>query len=184
MSTSYIFLADGFEEVEALTPVDMMRRAGLDIQTVSIGEDRYVTGAHGVTIEADLNIDDEDMSQADCLIAPGGMPGAKNLHDSAKVCKLFKDQAARGGKIAAICAAPAVLLAQLGILNGRSATCYPGFEKALTEGGAEYEADSRVVIDGDIITANGPSSALPFALAIVDMLAPGKAEEVEKQILL
>ena len=159
--TTYLFLAEGFEEIEALTPVDLLRRAGIDIMTVAVGESRHVTGAHGVTIEADLLLDDEDMSDAEMLIAPGGMPGAKNLADSPKVCALFKAQAERGAYVAAICAAPAVLLAPLGILDGRKATCYPG----------------------NIITSNGPSSAIPFALALIEALRPGSAAGVAAGIL-
>ncbi len=184
MSTTYIFLADGFEEIEALTPVDLLRRAGVDVMTVAVGEFREVTGAHGITVEADLLLDDEDMADADLLVAPGGMPGAKNLADSRKVCELFRHQAERGALVAAICAAPAVLLAPLGITAGKRATCYPGFEEALTAGGATHVGDERVVRDSNVITANGPSSAIPFALALVDALVPGKAAEVAAQILL
>lgn len=182
MST-YLFLAEGFEEVEALTPVDLLRRAGVDVMTVAVGEFRQVTGAHGITVEADLLLDDEDMTDAEMLIAPGGMPGAKNLADSHKVCELFKAQAARGGYVAAICAAPAVLLAPLGILDGKKATCYPGFEEPLAQHGATHVAGERVVRDGNVITSNGPSSAMPFALALVDALCPGSAKEVADGIL-
>lgn len=182
MSTTYLFLAPGFEEIEALTPVDLLRRAGVDVQTVAVGETRYVTGAHGVTVEADLLLADEDMTEADMLIAPGGMPGAQNLYDSQRVRQLFERQAARGAYVAAICAAPAVLLAAIGVLKGKNATCYPGFEKMLEEGGATHR-EGRVVADGNIITANGPASAMAFALALVDALLPGKADEVGRGLL-
>lgn len=184
MSTTYVFLAPGFEEIEAIAPVDLMRRAGIDVMTVAVGESRHVTGAHGVTIEADLLLDDEDMSDADLLVAPGGMPGAKNLADSAKVCRLFKAQVERGALVGAICAAPAVLLARIGVLDGKKATCYPGFDDDLTALGATYVADERVVRDGNIITSNGPSSALLFGLALVEALRPRHSAEVAAGILL
>lgn len=182
MSTTYLFLAPGFEEIEAITPVDLLRRAGIDVMTVAVGESRHVTGAHGITVEADLLLDDEDMTDAEMLIAPGGMPGAANLAASSKVCALFKAQAGRGAFVAAICAAPAVLLAPLGILEGKSATCYPGFEDDLIANGANH-VDTRVVRAGNVITANGPSSAIPFALALVDALRPRKDAEVAAGLL-
>lgn len=184
MGKIYIFLADGFEDIEALTPVDFIRRAGLDIATVSINPAREVTSAHGVTVLADCLLSEADTSDALMLIAPGGMPGAQNLFNSDGVCKAFKAQAAKGGYIAAICAAPAVLLAGLGILNGKKATCYPGFEPKLKDGGATHVAE-RVVTDGNIITANGPSSAIPFALEIISNIAgPAAAQTVASGILL
>lgn len=183
MSTTYLFLAPGFEEIEALTPVDLLRRAGIDIMTVAVGETRSVTGSHGITVEADLLLSDEDMSAAEMLIAPGGMPGAKNLFDNPAVCSLFKAQAARGGLVAAICAAPAVLLAPLGVVSGRRATCYPGFEDDLCAGGAGF-VEERVVRDGNVITANGPSSAIPFAIALIEALRPRHSAEVAAGILL
>ncbi|MCM1521557.1 MAG: DJ-1/PfpI family protein [Muribaculaceae bacterium] len=184
MSTTYVFLAPGFEEIEAIAPVDLMRRAGIDVMTVAVGESRHVTGAHGITVEADLLLGDEDMSDADLLVAPGGMPGAKNLADSDKLCALFKAQAARGALVAAICAAPAVLLSHIGVLKGKNATCYPGFDDDLRAGGATYVSDERVVRDDNIITANGPSSAIPFGLALVEALRPRHSREVAAGILL
>ncbi|MCM1163685.1 MAG: DJ-1/PfpI family protein [Muribaculaceae bacterium] len=184
MSTTYVFLAPGFEEIEAIAPVDLMRRAGIDVMTVAVGESRHVTGAHGITVEADLLIDDEDMGNADLLVAPGGMPGAKNLAASPEVCQLFKTQAEQGRLVAAICAAPAVLLAHIGILKGLKATCYPGFDDDLRAGGATYVTDERVVRDGNIITSNGPSSALQFGLALVEALRPLHSREVAAGILM
>ncbi|MDE6491491.1 MAG: DJ-1/PfpI family protein, partial [Muribaculaceae bacterium] len=138
------------------------------VKTVSVIEgDRKVTGANGITVEADLDITDLHTGvQAEWLIAPGGMPGSTNLAQSLKLSEMLSAHHAAGGKIAAICAAPAVVLAPLGILDGRKATCYPGFEDACM--GADMQ-DARVVVDGNVITANGPSSAFPFALAIVRM---------------
>lgn len=168
MNTSYLFLAFGFEEIEALATVDLMRRAGMVVKTVSVIEgQRKVTGANGITVEADMDITDLPADvKAEWLIVPGGMPGSTNLAQSLKLCEMLTAHNAGGGKIAAICAAPAVVLAPLGILQGRKATCYPGFEDACM--GAAMQ-QSRVVVDGNVVTANGPSSAFPFALAIVRM---------------
>lgn len=181
--TTYLFLAEGFEEIEALTPVDLLRRAGIDIMTVAVGESRHVTGAHGVTIEADLLLDDEDMSDAEMLIAPGGMPGAKNLADSPKVCALFKAQAERGAYVAAICAAPAVLLAPSASLTAARPPAIPVSRLLSQPMAPPMSRGERVVRDGNIITSNGPSSAIPFALALIEALRPGSAAGVAAGIL-
>lgn len=166
MNRSYIFLATGFEEIEAIATADVLRRAGMEVSLVAIHKDRLVTGAHGITVAADMILAGADLSDADWLICPGGMPGAEHLYKDAALAAALKAHAAAGRHIAAICAAPAVVLAQLGLLKGKNATCYPGFEDMLRAGGANHMAE-RVVKDGNIITANGPSSAIPFALAIV-----------------
>lgn len=165
MKRSYIFLATGFEEIEALATADVLRRAGMEVTLVSIHKDRMVTGANGITVAADIVLAGADLADADWLICPGGMPGAENLFRDTTVVEALKAHASRGGRIAAICAAPAVVLAQAGLLRGKNATCYPGFEDMLASGGANHMAE-RVVRDGNIITGNGPSSAIPFALAI------------------
>lgn len=168
MKKSYIFLADGFEEIEAITTIDILRRAGMTITTVSINDTQLVTGAHGVAIAADVPYTEaRGLNDAEWLIVPGGMPGASNLAAFEPLCELLKAHAADGGNVAAICAAPAVVLAPLGILKGKAATCYPGFEKGCEKNGAKLK-DAPVVVDGNIITANGPASATRFALAIVD----------------
>lgn len=172
---SYIFLADGFEEIEALSTIDILRRAGLDVKSVTINEHRTVTGAHNVKVEADMTFKEADFDSTDWMILPGGMPGASNLHNFRALGELLRIHSAKG-RIAAICAAPAVVLAPLGLLDGRHATCYPGFEDALTLGGAEHK-DERVVIDGNIVTANGPSSAFLFALTIVSLTLGHQAAE-------
>ncbi len=166
MNKSYIFIAPGFEEIEAIATLDVIRRAGMPVATVAITPDgsRSVTGAHGLTIEADLLPGEEDMAQAEWLICPGGMPGASNLAASPEVTALLKAQAARGGKIAAICASPALVLNPLGILDGRDATCYPGMEPAETKARMTGE---RVVALDNVITGNGPASTFAFAIAIV-----------------
>lgn len=165
MKRSYIFLATGFEEIEALATADVLRRAGMEVTLVSIYEERMVTGANGITVAADIVFAASDYSDADWLICPGGMPGSENLVKYEPLATLLKKHFADGGRIAAICAAPAVVLSQLGLLGGKTATCYPGFEHMLTDAGAKATGN-RVEHDGNIITGNGPSSAIPFALAI------------------
>lgn len=164
MKHSYLFLADGFEEIEALATVDVLRRSGMVVDTVTINPTGTATGAHGVTVNADRTIDNVELdAETDWLICPGGMPGASNLAADAKVCSMLADHFKRNGRIAAICAAPAVVLAPLGILAGRKATCYPGFESMVND--AEMTGDPVVALD-TLITGNGPGSTLPFALAI------------------
>lgn len=183
MKKNFIFLADGFEEIEALTVVDVLRRASLDIVMVSVNDTPAVTGAHGITVQADALYTDLTFNDADWLILPGGMPGATNLRDHPALEGLLRTHAADGGNIAAICAAPAVVLAPTGILKDRDATCYPGFEKALTDNGAKRR-DSPVVTDGNIITGNGPAAAMRFALSIVrQACGEAKAQEVGSGML-
>lgn len=180
MHRSYLFLAEGFEEIEALTPVDVMRRAGMDIKTVSITDSREVTGAHGVTVTADMTFKEADFDNSEWLILPGGMPGATNLGNFAPLCDLLK---VHKGKIAAICAAPAEVLAPLGLLEGKEATCYPSFAEKAKEHGAIMR-DAPVVALERLITANGPSSALRFALAIVaNSLGESTAQEIGSGML-
>ncbi|MBO8437450.1 MAG: DJ-1/PfpI family protein [Bacteroidetes bacterium] len=164
MKKSFVFMAEGFEEIEALTVVDMLRRAAMPVSMVSITDEYDVQGAHGVTILADETISEADFSDAEWLILPGGMPGSSNLGACAPLAEILKAQNEAGGYIAAICAAPFVL-GQNGILKGKRATCYPGFEDRLT--GAEYTA-AQVERDGNIITGNGPAQAISFAAAIIE----------------
>ena len=169
MAKVYVFLADGFEDVEALIPIDVLRRGGVEVVTVSITDFPLVESAHGVNIEADLQFEQCDFSDADLLMLPGGMPGAANLFDHEGVCKAVCNQAAAGKKIAAICAAPAVVLAQLGLLEGKKATCYPGFEQVLKEAGAQYTGD-LFTVDGNITTGEGPAAAFPYAYELLTQL--------------
>ncbi|MBR2291293.1 MAG: DJ-1/PfpI family protein [Prevotella sp.] len=169
MAKVYVFLADGFEDVEALIPIDVLRRGGVEVVTVSTTEFPLVESAHGVNIEADIQFEQGDYSDADLLMLPGGMPGASNLFEHKGVCKAVVDQAAAGKKVAAICAAPAVVLAPLGILEGKKATCYPGFEQALKDGGADYTGD-LVTVDGNITTGEGPAAAFPYAYELLAQL--------------
>ena len=168
MAKVYVFLADGFEDVEALIPVDVLRRGGVDVVTVSVMADsQLVESAHGVQLLADALFGDCDFSDADLLLLPGGMPGAQNLYDHEGVRQAVLRQHADGRLVAAICAAPAVVLGQLGILKGLQATCYPGFEQLLQ--GATYTG-ALCTIDGHVITAEGPAAAFPFAYALLALL--------------
>ncbi len=169
MAKVYVFLADGFEDVEALIPVDVLRRGGVEVVTVSTTEFPLVESAHGVNIEADIQFEQGDYTDADLLMLPGGMPGASNLFAHEGVCKAVLAQAAAGKKVAAICAAPAVVLAQLGILEGKKATCYPGFEQSLKDNGAQYTGD-LVTVDGNITTGEGPAAAFPYAYELLSQL--------------
>lgn len=167
----YIFLADGFEEVEALAPIDILRRAGLHLQLVSINATTAVTGAHGVKFTADTTVDQIDFSMADLLILPGGLPGATNL-DACETLREGIMQHYHAGKLlAAICAAPLVY-GHLGILRGVKATCYPGFETELE--GADYTA-ALVQRDGQFITGKGPGAAMEFGYTILEALGGADA---------
>lgn len=165
MSESFLFLAEGFEEVEALTAVDILRRAGMKVKTVSITSALQVTGAHGITVNADVLFDNTLFSSPDWLILPGGMPGAVNLYECAQLQGLVRRQVeSKNGRVAAICAAPAVVLGQMGLLEGRKATCYPGFEELLR--GAVATGDP-VTVDNKFVLGNGPANAMLWALNIV-----------------
>lgn len=169
MKKVYVFLADGFEDIEALIPIDVWRRGGIDVTTVSISDFPLVQSAHGVNIEADIMFEQGDFSDADLLFLPGGMPGATNLFEHKGVCKAVVDQAVAGKKVAAICASPAVVLAPLGLIEGKKATCYPGFEKVLAENGATYTGD-LFTVDSNITTGEGPAAAFPFAYELLSQL--------------
>ena len=161
-----VLLADGFEEIEALCPVDILRRAGLDVRTVGVYE-KNVTGSHGITVVSDMTADELDENLVEHVIFPGGMPGAVNLDEAKLSDKLIDVVSARGGIIAAICAAPLVL-GRRGILRGKRAVCFPGFEHELD--GATILSGTPVAVDGNIITGNGMEAALPFAKAIADAI--------------
>jgi 4-methyl-5(b-hydroxyethyl)-thiazole monophosphate biosynthesis len=176
-----VFLAQGFEEIEALSIIDILRRAGVEVTTVSITTYNMVRGAHNVKVDADEVFEYVDFSEMDMLVLPGGMPGAKNLNNSEDVRKWLKTFASEGKEIAAICAAPMVL-GDLGLLEGKNATCYPGFEAELI--GANVTGES-VVVDGNITTGKGPGLAFAFALALVEKLCGvEKRNEVASGLLL
>ncbi|MCD7956515.1 MAG: DJ-1/PfpI family protein [Lachnospiraceae bacterium] len=180
MTEVYIFLADGFEEIEGLTVVDLLRRAGVPIQMVSISESRKVKGSHGIEITADLLFDEIDANAAQMFVLPGGMPGTTHLAEHAGLAELLKEQAAAGKKIAAICAAPTVL-GGLGLLKGHQAVCYPGLEDALT---GAHTTENPVEICGNITTSRGMGTAIPFGLALVAQLRSQEAaDQLAKSIV-
>lgn len=181
MKRIYLFLATGFEEIEAIATIDVLRRASLDVKSVSISGDLKVTGAHAISVEADCLFAEVDLIEAGMLILPGGMPGTKNLnaHEGLKAALVQFAKADR--PIAAICAAP-MILGQLGLLEGKEATCYPGNEVHLK---GAILSEYMIVQDGNIITASGPGVAIEFALQIVEhFLGEEKMEEVSKALLL
>lgn len=181
MKKAFVFLADGFEEMEALGTVDILRRAGIDAVTVSITTDQMVKGAHKVPVRADLTFEEAVLAGADALILPGGMPGAKNLNDSEALKTVLLQQYREGRIVAAICAAPMVL-GGLGLLKGRRATCYPGFEDTLI--GAKPTGEA-VEVDGPVITGKGPGLVFNFGLALVAAIKnDAVAEEVAAGLLL
>lgn len=177
----YVFLAKGFEEVEALTPVDFLRRAGIEVTTVGVGGE-YIEGAHNITVKADVtdaavSLEDGDIEM---VVLPGGMPGTLNLKASETV-NAFIDKAAEDGAfIAAICAAPSIL-GEKGLLKGRMAVCYPGFEDKLA-GATVFSAG--VICDGNIITANAAGAAVDFAAQLISALKGDSAAEAVLQAVI
>ncbi len=170
----YIFLAEGFEEVEALAPLDILRRAGVGVRLVSVTGDPVVCGTHGVNVFADALMEDVDFDDAEVLMLPGGLPGATNLDACEPLRKVLMEHHHAGKTLAAICAAPLVL-GHLGLLRGVKATCYPGFEGEMT--GADYTA-ALVERDGQFITGKGPGAAMEFGYTMLESL--GKKEEAEQ----
>lgn len=187
----YVHLAEGFEEVEALTCVDVLRRAGIDVQTVSITGEKVVTGTHGIPVTADLLYEEADYASCEMIVLPGGLPGADHLQAHAGLAEHIRffaksAQSADGAgnasckKLAAICAAPQVFGA-CGILDGKRATIYPGMEAYLKEGQATGE---NVTVDGNIITGMGPAIAMEFALTLVkELKGQAAADEVASGML-
>ena len=173
-----IMMADGFEEIEALTPVDVLRRAGLDARMVAVGS-KVAVGSHGIAVVCDMTADEVKLDEVTAVIFPGGMPGSLNLDASPYADKFIEAVTKNGGKIAAICAAPLVL-GRRGLLENKHAICYPGFEKELK--GAIID-DTPVVTDGNITTAIGMGAALPFSLELVRViLGEEKANEIAAAI--
>lgn len=175
----YVLLAEGFEELEAMAPVDLLRRAGAEVKTVTITENALVTGARGIPVAADLFLDELDFDAMEMLVLPGGYPGYENLANCPEVVELLEDAAAAKIMIAAICGAPSVL-GKLGLLKGKRATCYPGMEETL---GCKF-LDEKVVKYGHFITSRGAGTAVDFALALVAYaVSPEKADEIAKGIV-
>ena len=175
----YVLLAPGFEEAEALVPVDLLRRANVETATVSLtGEP--VPGSHGITVTADLVMDQVDLDRAEMVVLPGGGPGYKNLGADPRVEQLVRRAVERDIWVAAICAAP-TLLGKWGLLEGKQAVCYPGMESGLT--GAQARMDQGVVVDGRIITGRAAGSAIDFGLALAEALkGPDEAGKVRDAI--
>ncbi|MCR4758368.1 MAG: DJ-1/PfpI family protein [Butyrivibrio sp.] len=180
MAKTALFLANGFEEIEALTVVDLLRRQGIEITTVSITDAVEVTGSHNITVKADTVLGKVDFSSFDMLILPGGQPGTTNLGN----CKALTEELIKhndaGKDLAAICAAPTVY-GKLGLLQGKKACCYPGCEEGLL--GADVQT-TEVTVDGNFITSRGMGTAIPFGLAIIERFC-GKAaaDDMAKKIV-
>lgn len=173
MSKVCVFLADGFEECEGLVVVDILRRAGAEVTTASIMGRREVTGSHHITVQADALAEALALDEFEMLVLPGGMPGTTHLDGCALVTDAAQRFAAAGKRVAAICAAPSVL-GRLGLLEGRKATCYPGFEPKLT--GAAITG-GEVAVDGTITTGQGLGAAIPFALELAAQLMGQEAAD-------
>lgn len=179
MSKVYLFLADGFEEIEGLTVVDLLRRAGIEISMVSITGKKMVVSSHKIKIEADELFEDADFNDAAMLVLPGGMPGTNHLADHEGLVFLLKEFNRQGKDLAAICAAPSVL-GMNGILEGKRATCYPGYEDKLL--GAKATGN-KVEADTNIITSKGMGTSIDFALCIIEKLKDkSTAEKIAEAI--
>jgi len=194
MKTAVIFLAPGFEEIEALTPADYLRRAGVKVTTVAVPQDgiieQLVPGTHGITVQADITIK-EYLKQTgtnvpDAVIVPGGMPGAANIGACSDAVELIKKVYAAKKLTAAICAAPAVVLVKTGVLAGREWTCYPGMEEQVSKycseadtmlKGSIHKSGVPFVTDGNVVTSRGPGTAEQFAMELVRILCGQAAAE-------
>jgi protein deglycase len=182
MARVLVPLAEGFEEIEAVVIVDLLRRAGIEVQTAALAR-REVTGSHGITVLADIDLEQASAAEYDMIVLPGGLPGAHHLNADERVIELLGQFAATGRYTAAICAAPSVL-AHAGLLDGRRATSFPGF---LTSGSAPgiRLSEDPVVVDGKVATSRGPGTALPFALALIELLeGPEVRRAVEERLQL
>ena len=174
----YLFLADGFEIVEAMAPLDMLRRAGAEVKTVGLFG-QQVKCSKGVELKADITIDEVDMDGCEMIILPGGLPGAEHLRDSEEIAEIIDCAERSSIFIAAICAAPMVI-GRRGVLRGKKATCFPGYEDELL--GADYTGEG-VVRDGKVITAKGAGRSIEFGLALVEALyGRAKADEIKGKI--
>lgn len=188
MKGVHIFLANGFEDMEALGTRDVLLRGGVDVRTVSITEEYMVESSHGLSVSVDTAWDDLEVMEpgtdaSDVMIFPGGMPGSKNLAQHAELMEILQDHWARGGAVAAICAAPGLVVSQLPGLEGKKFTCFDGFEQALVEKGAVFTPESAVT-DGALITGRGAGHAVNFGLAILRYLKGDEAAEKVKASLM
>ncbi len=182
-NTVLIAVADGIEEIEAVTLIDILRRANVDVTVASIYTERKkVCGAHRIELVADCLIDDCKNQSFDMVIVPGGLPGAENLANSTDLVEILKNQVDQGKFYGAICASPALVLEKHGLLKGRQATCYPAFLEQL--GSKAAHPSLRVVIDGNCLTSQGPGTAMEYGLAIVSTLCDKtKAQTLKEQLL-
>ena len=186
MKSAFIFLADGFEDIEALGTLDILRRGGVSARTVSISNNPEVTSAHGVTVRADVLLDDffdEGLAPEDALVFPGGMPGAAHLAACEPLMMLMQAHYEDGGLVAAICAAPGLVLSQLKGISGATVTCFDGFEGYLEKAGARFEP-RPAICSGRIITGRSAGHALSFGLEIVAKIRPEKVDEVRHALYL
>jgi 4-methyl-5(b-hydroxyethyl)-thiazole monophosphate biosynthesis len=178
MAKALVILATGFEEIETVTIIDILRRAGVNV-TIAGLTPTVLEGAHSIKIVPDKFIDNMKIEDFDAVVIPGGNPGYKNLRKDPRVIKLIKNAFKSNKIVAAICAAPAVL-SDAGILNGKNSTIYPGMENEIEKGGGIPKQDI-VVVDGKIITSRGPATALPFALKLAEKLAGEQIAETVKE---
>jgi 4-methyl-5(b-hydroxyethyl)-thiazole monophosphate biosynthesis len=189
-----VLLAPGFEEIEAITVADYLNRAGINQILVGLddkspvakttlpsGKGPIITGSHKIAVQTDVSLEHISPSELEGIVIPGGMPGSANIAQSEKALAIIKELDGRGKLIAAICAAPAVVLMKTGILKGKKVTCYPGFEKELKDC---HFVDERVVVDGNLITSRAPGTAAEFALKLIEILVgKNKADEISKGTL-
>lgn len=176
----YILLGEGFEEIEAIAPCDILRRGGVETRLAAVGEGKAVSGAHGIVLAADVSVSDIDPQKDDMLVIPGGMGGVNSIKADGSAMALLQKAAEAGALLSAICAGPSVLAA-LGLLDGRRITCYPGTEALMSS--AVCETDKAVVLDGTLTTGRAPGSAIDFGLALLSRIRGAEAAESVKKAL-
>ena len=182
MKKVYVYLAKGFEEVEAITPIDMLRRAGAEVVTLAVGDSLEVEGAHGISVKADALCDKTDITDAEMIVLPGGFPGYENLGASEKVDSDIKYMISKDKYIAAICGTPAAVLGPRGYLKNRRATCYPGMEEDLA---CKRIHAGAVCVDGNIITSKSAGTAMAFSIVLVrELLGDTAANKLQRAIVL
>ncbi len=177
MSNVLVPIANGSEDIEAITIIDVLRRGGVNVTVASVHEEKSIIGANGCNIEADMLLTEASDVQYDAIVLPGGMPGAEHLRDCALLIDMLEKHDIQDALLCAICAAPALVFGTHGFVADKQATCYPGFEKELI--GAEYISDQPVVMDDNIITGQGPAAAMTFSLAVLGNL---KGYEVAQEV--
>ena len=176
--TAYVFFATGFEEIEAITPVDILRRGGVEVKTISTTKELYVQGAHNIEIACDYIIDEIlDAELPDAVIMPGGMPGATNLAECQELKELATKSLEEGKLVCAICASPAIVFGKYGFLKNKNWTCYPNMENEAPKEALSFWKADPVVIDGNLISSRGPGTAADFSYAILEQL--GLAEKAK-----